>query len=81
MNSAPLISTPLDPHTRVLARTQTDGEDNPIKEVLIQAYQSVVGSLMYAMLGTHQDIAYAVGLISQFNHALQWKHWIAVKSG
>ena len=29
-------------------------------------YQSLIGSLMYAMLGTHPDIAYAVGAFSKF---------------
>jgi ATP-binding cassette subfamily B (MDR/TAP) protein 1 len=29
-------------------------------------YSSVVGSLMYAMICTRLDIAYAVGVVSQF---------------
>ena len=29
-------------------------------------YQSLIGSLMYAMLGTRPDIAYAVGALSKF---------------
>jgi len=69
MNDARPIATPLDPHTKRLAGTKTDGEDNQIKSVPIEAYQSAVGSLMYAMLGTRPDIAYAIGLVSQFNHS------------
>jgi len=38
-----------------------------------------VGSLMYAMLGTRPAIVYAVGLVSQFKHALHWDHWVPVK--
>jgi len=34
---------------------------------------------MYAMLGTRPDIAYAIGIVSQFNHAPVWEHWMAVK--
>lgn len=79
MNNACPISTPLEPHTRLPARTQTDGEDNQIKEVSIEAYQSAVGSILYTMLGTCLDIAYTVALVSQFNHAPQWEHWIAIK--
>jgi len=79
MNDARPIATPLDPHTKLLAGTKTDGEDNQIKSVPIEAYQSAVGSLMYAMLGTRPDIAYAIGLVSQFNHSPRWNHWLAVK--
>ena len=42
-------------------------------------YQSAVGSLMYAMLGTWPDITYAVGLVSQFSTNPNSKHWGAVK--
>jgi len=34
---------------------------------------------MYAMLWTRPDIAYAVGLVSQFNHSPVWEHWMVVK--
>ena len=71
--------TPLDPNTRLVSSTTTvtEGKDN--KQVTVEVYQSAVGSLMYAMLGTRPDIAYPVGLVSQFNHAPQWDHWVAVK--
>jgi len=74
MNDARPIATPLDPHTKLLAGTKTDGEDNQIKSVPIETYQSAVGSLMYTMLGTRPDIAYAIGLVSQFNHFPRWNH-------
>jgi len=79
MNDARPIATPLDLHTKLLAGTKTDGEDNQIESVPIEAYQSAVGSLMYAMLGARPDIAYAIGLVSQFNHSPRWNHWLAVK--
>src|SRR5260370_22391616 len=56
--------------------------DHP--EIDTHDYQSCIGSIMYAMLGTHPDIAYAVGALSQFlanpgrdhltaiNHLLQY---------
>jgi len=34
---------------------------------MIQVYQQVVGSIMYLMLGTRPDIAYAVGLLARFS--------------
>ena len=42
-------------------------------------YQSVVGSLMYAMVCTMPDIAYAVGVVSRFMKNASKAHWEAVK--
>jgi hypothetical protein len=42
-------------------------------------YQSAIGSLMYAMLGTRPDIAYAVGAVSQYCSNPGRGHWTAVK--
>jgi len=41
--------------------------------------QSAVGSLMYAMIGTRPDIAYAVGATSSYNANPGEMHWKAVK--
>ena len=38
-------------------------------------YQQVVGSLMYLMLGTHPDMAFAVGYLGRFCAALTVAHW------
>ena len=43
-------------------------------------YASVVGSLMYAMLCTRPDIAYAVSVVSQFQANPGEQHWMAVKT-
>ena len=55
-------------------------EDNyiPTQEFL-KRYQSAVGSLMYAMLGTRPDIAYAVLVVSRFASKPMDQHWGAVK--
>lgn len=42
-------------------------------------YQSAVGSLMYLMLGTRPDIAYAVSQVSRFSANPTDKHWSAVQ--
>jgi len=42
-------------------------------------YQSAVGSLMYAMLGTRPDISYAVSKVSQYSTNPDPTHWTAVK--
>ena len=42
---------------------------------LRQRYQSAVGSLMYAMLGTRPDIAYAVSVVSRYASNPTEAHW------
>lgn len=42
-------------------------------------YQSAIGSLMYAMICTQPDIAYAVGIVSQFLVNLGPTHWTTMK--
>ena len=42
-------------------------------------YQSLVGSLMYAMLGTRPDLAYAVSTLSKFNSEPAEEHHAAAK--
>ena len=41
-------------------------------------YQSMVGNIMYAMLGTRPDFAYAVSALSKFNQALITAHHSAM---
>jgi Reverse transcriptase (RNA-dependent DNA polymerase) len=48
-------------------------------EIDARTYQSAVGSLMYAMLGTHADLAHAVGVLSQFSANPGDEHWTALK--
>ena len=66
--------TPLDSNTRLSATTETNSTSKENMEVSLELYQSAVDSLMYAMLGTRPDLAYAVGLVSQFNHSPGWEH-------
>jgi len=42
-----------------------------------QAYHSAVGSLMYAILGTRPDLAYAVSKVSQYRTNQSPTHWTA----
>ena len=69
------VNTPADPHIR-LERSQPDFEATPTEK---RKYQSAVGSLMYAMLGTRPDIAYAVAKVSQYSTNPTSTHWTAVK--
>ena len=75
MESCNPTSTPADSHIRLEksdpAFEATQGEK--------KKYQSAVGSLMYAMLGTRPDIAYMVSKVSQFSMNPNSTHWTAVK--
>ena len=42
-------------------------------------YASAVGSLMYAMVCTRPDIAYAIGVVGRFMSNPGKEHWNAVK--
>ena len=72
------VATPVDPGVR-LSKTEEDFASNPTNEANRQQYQSAVGSLMYAMLGMRPDIAYAVGIVSQYCTNPNQHHWTAVK--
>ncbi|RWS22042.1 integrase core domain protein-like protein, partial [Leptotrombidium deliense] len=43
------------------------------------SYRELVGSLMYAMLGSRPDICYAVGKLAQFLDCYDETHWTAAK--
>ena len=69
------MATPADPHVRLL-KTPSDHQADSINR---QRYQSAVGSLMYAMIGTRPDIAFAVSAVSQHNTNPGPPHWTAVR--
>jgi hypothetical protein len=54
--------TPIDMHTKL--QKAAPGYEPKLAEV--KWYQRAVGSLMYAMLGTRPDIAYAVSVVSRY---------------
>jgi hypothetical protein len=43
-------------------------------------YQSMIGSLMYAMTATQPNIAYAIGELCRYNHNTSKEHMVAFKS-
>nr|KYP73799.1 Retrovirus-related Pol polyprotein from transposon TNT 1-94 [Cajanus cajan] len=72
-NGGEYISTHLGVH---LHSPKTD-EDKATKAKV--PYASAVGSLMYAMVCTRPDIAYAVRVVSRFMSNPGKKHWEAIK--
>ena len=62
----------------------TDPEDDrTVPEQVIEgrqvSYLIIIGSLMYLMLGTRPDLAYAVGTLSRFSAKPKLAHWEAAK--
>ena len=72
------ISTPMDMN-RKLSKEMCPKTPEEIEDMKNIPYQSAVGSLMYLMLGTRPDIAFAVGAVSQYNSNYGKEHWQAVK--
>jgi len=80
MEDSKPAATPMSTSARL---TTDDLEDNTTihhmkinrKEV---SYPSIVGSLMYAMLGTHPDLAYMVGTLGRYSASPKKCHWEAV---
>ena len=78
MKDSKPVGSPLANHFRLCAEQcpKSDEEKNKMKNV---PYASAVGSLMYAMVCTRPDIAYAVGITSRFLANPGKEHWAAVK--
>ena len=78
MENAKLLSSPLPTYVKLSKCDCTTSDED--KDFMSKVpYQSAVGSLMYAMVATKLDIAFAVGAVSQFMSNLGKKHWDAVK--
>jgi hypothetical protein len=69
------VATPME--TSVHLVSTEDGYH--VESSLVKTYQSAVGSLMYAMLGTRPDLAFAVSVVSRFASNPTDRHWTAVK--
>ena len=61
MEDATPVNSPMDPYVNL------DNENCEDKPVDITLYLSIVGSLMFAALGTRPDISYSVTALSRYN--------------
>ncbi|XP_076948651.1 uncharacterized protein LOC143620993 [Bidens hawaiensis] len=71
-------NTPLGSHFK-LTKDQSPRTEEERTEMAKVPYASAVGSLMYAMVCTRPDIAYAVGVVSRFMSDPGKERWEAVK--
>ena len=72
------VTTPSDANSKLL-RLSDEEFGNVKMEMEGVPYKAAVGSLMYAMVGTRPDLAFAVSTVSQFMAKAGPSHWMAVK--
>lgn len=78
MEKAKPVKTPIGIHFKL--KSATDKELKEQSEAMSKVpYANVMGSVMYMMIGTRPDIAYAVGMVTRFMGNPIREHWIAVK--
>ena len=73
MEDSKPISTPMDPNARLTKSEEVVGADEK------RWYRSAVGSLMYLMVSSRPDLAYAVGAVSKYVESPAPAHITAVK--
>ena len=66
------ILTPLDPHVRISKSTDSEPHN-------LHLYQQAIGNLMYLMLGTRPDLAFAISTLSRFHLNPNETHWNYLK--
>ena len=74
MEDVNLVSTPLDPNVKLEAFEPLN--DTP---TINGSYTLLMGSLMYAIIGTWPDIAYTVNKLCSFNNNPELAHWSVAK--
>jgi len=84
LTNAHTVSTPLNPGTKLLETPDTSDREAQVDRVVDgevdeTEYRSMIGSLMYLMLCTRPDIAFAVGVLSRYNNSPRASHWSAAK--
>ncbi|GKA21706.1 retrovirus-related pol polyprotein from transposon TNT 1-94 [Tanacetum coccineum] len=72
------VSVPLGAHFKVSLK-DCPSNDWDVERMSKVPYANVVGSLMYLMVCTRPDIAYAVSIVSRYLANPSKKHWEAVK--
>ncbi|OAE22230.1 hypothetical protein AXG93_412s1190 [Marchantia polymorpha subsp. ruderalis] len=73
MSNAKAVSTPLAAHFKLsVALCPTDAIDKELMSSI--AYESAVGNIMYLLVRTRRDIAYAVGKVSRYMSNPRRKH-------
>jgi hypothetical protein len=78
LTSAQPLGTPLDPSIQ-LSKDQSPSTTSHWEDMQKVPYREVIGSLMYAAIGTRPDITYAVTALLQYLQNLGRPHWEQAK--
>ena len=78
MQNAKPITTPLVAHFR-LSSALCPQSDEKVDYMSRVPYSSVVGSLMYAIVCSHLDLAYAISAVSKYMAKPGKEHWKVVQ--
>lgn len=78
MEDCKAIGTPLDTKEKLKKLTDEEYDAEATKMVSVP-YKSAVGSLMYGMVATRPDLAFAISMVSAHMAKPGWSHWMAVK--
>ena len=78
MQDAKAVRTPIAPHFK-LSAAQCPSTDEETEYMSRVPYSSAVGSLMYAMVCSRPDLAYAMSLVSRYMSNPGKKHWKPVQ--
>ena len=78
ISKAKVVSSPLASHFK-LSNRHSPSIDKEKEDMRRVSYASTVGSLMYVMVCTRPNIAYAVGVVSHFLSNPRRLHWEAIK--
>ena len=78
MSQSNPLSTPMDVNVK-LSKQQCPTSNEDKHKMVGVPYQSAVGAIMYAMLGTRPDIAYSITALSQYCNNPGYVHWVALK--
>ena len=78
MKRGKTLITPLLSHMKLSSKDCPKCNDEKAKIAKVP-YAFAIGSLMYAMIATCPDIAFAVGVVSRYMSNCGKKHWEVVK--
>jgi len=78
MSNSKTVSTPLGHHTKLSIKQCPQSEDEK-QEMESTTYASRVGSIMYGMVCSRPDLAYAVSIVSRFMANSGIVHWQVLK--
>jgi hypothetical protein len=78
MNDCNGVSTPMELNKDIFTSVKNSNE---LEEIDMKRfpYRQLIGSLMYAMLGTRPDLSFVISVLSRFLHVPTKKHWDAAK--